>query len=100
MNHTKEPWAVVLDRGTKIASDVEDGYLAETKKVKRDDIDVINACRIVACVNACTDVENYCLKRGYVKGLQQRIVELELSVKNLEERLTRKQEELNYYKYC
>ena len=63
MKHTKEPWVVVLNRGTKIASDVEDGYIVETK---RDDIDVVNACRIVACVNACAGITNKALEAGIV----------------------------------
>jgi hypothetical protein len=68
-----------------IASDVENGYLAETRHIHRGDIELDNAKRIVACVNACADVEDDCLEQGYVKWLQQRIVELELSVMNLKE---------------
>ena len=86
MNHTKEPWRVhLIDRQTMIASDVENGYLAETRHIHRGDIELDNAKRIVACVNACADVEDDCLEQGYVKWLQQRTVELELSVMSLEE---------------
>jgi hypothetical protein len=97
MKHTKEPWRVhLLDRRTMIASDIENGYLAETRKVKRGDIDVVNAKRIVACVNACADVEDDCLDFGYVKWLQQRTVELELSVMNLEEENARIKAQLTW----
>ena len=67
MKHTTEPWRVhLLDRQTMIASDVENGYLAETRKVKRGDIDVVNAKRIVACVNACAGITNEALDAGIV----------------------------------
>lgn len=59
MKHTKEPWRVhLLDRRTMIASDVENGYLAETRHIHSGDIEEINARRIVACVNACTGMKN------------------------------------------
>lgn len=69
MKHTKEPWRVhLLDRRTMIASDGENGYLAETRKVKRGDIDVVNAKRIVACVNACEGITNEALEQGIVQA--------------------------------
>jgi hypothetical protein len=90
MKHTKEPWRVhLLDRRTMIASDIEKGYLAETRHIHSGDIELANAKRIVSCVNACADVEDDCLEEGYVKWLQQRTIELELSVMNLEEEITR-----------
>jgi hypothetical protein len=58
-NHTKEPWKVhLIDRATMIASDVESGYIVEARKVKRGDIDIANAHRIVTCVNACTNMKD------------------------------------------
>ena len=70
MNHTKEPWEVhLLDRRTMIASDIESGYIVETRKVKRGDIDIANAKRIVACVNACAGITNEALEAGIVRNV-------------------------------
>ena len=67
MKHTKEPWRVhLLDRRTMIASDAENGYLAETRHIHSGDIEEINAKRIVACVNACAGITNEALENGIV----------------------------------
>ena len=67
MKHTKEPWRVhLLDRRTMIASDAENGYLAETRHIHSGDIEEINAKRIVACVNACAGITNEALEAGIV----------------------------------
>jgi hypothetical protein len=82
--HTKEPWCVIgVDNSYEIFSESEDYDVAWSIDSEA------NAERIVACVNACADVEDDCLEQGYVKWLQQRIVELELSVMNLEEEIAR-----------
>ena len=69
MNHTKEPWYVVpVDDMYEIHSDSADVVWS---------IDSIaNAQRIVACVNACADVEDKKLKLGYVKELEAENAEL------------------------
>ena len=83
MNHTKEPWNTWKNLYPRvITSEFESEDIARATYEE-------DALRIVACVNACTDVEDDCLEQGYVKWLQQRIVELELSVMNLEEEITR-----------
>lgn len=70
MEHTKEPWRVhLLDRRTMIASDVENGYLAETRHIHSGDIEEINAKRIVACVNACAGITNEALENGLIEHL-------------------------------
>lgn len=70
MNHTKEPWdyeingfsrAILL--GDKLTSI---GYISN----------IVNTERIVACVNACADVEDKKLKLGYVKELEAENAEL------------------------
>ena len=90
MNHTKEPWkadlrsgcfaiypngqdrncldgawddAIVYQNGRGDKSS-PDGYRYLTAEQEA------NAKRIVACVNACADVEDDCLVFGYVKWLQ------------------------------
>ncbi len=70
MNHTKEPWRVhLLDRRTMIASDVDNGYLAETRHIHSGDIEQANAQRIVDCVNACAGITSEALQAGYIKHL-------------------------------
>lgn len=86
MKHTKEPWS--YDQPfDKLLIKTEDEEIARLSLsyYGLDNKAHANAKRIVKCVNACSDVENDCLEQGYVKWLQQRIVELELSVMNLEE---------------
>ena len=82
MKHTKEPWEVIA---------VDDMYEIHSKTAGHEVAwsieSIANAQRIALCVNACADVEDDCLEQGYVKWLQQRIVELELSVMNLEEEM-------------
>ena len=86
MKHTKEPWEV----GELIIKNIigDDDVIVTCLKTETGNNET-NAKRIVACVNACADVEDDCLEQGYVKWLQQRIVELELSVMNLEEEIAR-----------
>ena len=101
MNHTKEPWEVASDLPVYgIWSNGENKRVVQTtnqnnhgtygKSVSGLGIEKSeDAERICACVNACADVEDDCLEQGYVKWLQQRTVELELSVMNLEEEIAR-----------
>ena len=88
MKHTKEPWEARRDPSYYgIVSEVyaDDKFILSTGGVHSPSELEANTKRIVACVNACADVEDDCLEQGYVKWLQQRTVELELSVMNLEE---------------
>ena len=92
MNHTKEPWEARRDPSYYgIVSEVYAGdkFILGTGGVHSPSELEANTKRIVACVNACAGVENDCLEQGYVKWLQQRIVELELSVMNLKEEIAR-----------
>jgi len=86
MNHTKEPW-IITNTGHGGIGVIEGDnhiFVAEVDGRTAQEI-MANTSRIVACVNACAYVEDDCLDFGYVKWLQQRIIELELSVMNLEE---------------
>ena len=91
MNHTKEPWYVVQNKkwrnaDYRISNKENDEWVNFGQIAYASES---NAKRIAACVNACADVEDDCLEQGYVKWLQQRTVELELSVMNLEEEIAR-----------
>lgn len=92
MKHTKEPWEVIAVYGM---------YEIHSKTAGHEVVwfidSIANAERIVACVNACTDVEDDCLEQGYVKWLQQRTVELELSVMTLEEENARMKAMNNHF---
>jgi len=72
MNHTKEPWHATQNpewgnANYRISNKETDewanfGQIAYASK--------FNAKRIVACVNACADVDDDRLSLGYVKGLE------------------------------
>ena len=86
MNHTKEPWEVTNSGhgGIGVIEGDRGSFVAEIGGRSAQEI-MANTSRIALCVNACADVEDDCLEQGYVKWLQQRIIELELSVMNLKE---------------
>jgi len=98
MKHTKEPWYVLQNKKWRNAdyriSNKETDEWANFGQIAY--ASEFDAKRIVACVNACADVEDDCLGFGYVKWLQQRIVELELSVMNLEEENARMKAQLTW----
>jgi hypothetical protein len=74
MKHTKEPWEVhLIDRGIMIASSQVSGYIIESRIARGYDNAIANARRIVACVNACCDVESEKLTIGYVRELKDKL---------------------------
>ena len=72
MNHTKEPWRTYKGNTHEIF--VNDGdFIASSEDchVGHNEAEA-NAKRIIACVNACTDVENEKLTIGYVKNIEEK----------------------------
>jgi hypothetical protein len=79
MNHTKEPWEARRDPSYYgIVSEVYAGdkFILGTGGVHSPSELEANTKRIVACVNACADVEDKKLKLGYVKKLEKENAEL------------------------
>jgi len=73
MNHTKEPWEARRDPSYYgLVSEVYAGdkFILSTGGVYSPSELEANTKRIVACVNACADVEDDRLSLGYVKGLE------------------------------
>ena len=64
MNHTKEPWEVIA---------VDDMYEIHSKTAGHEVVwsidSIVNAQRIVDCVNACAGITNEALRAGYIKHL-------------------------------
>ena len=71
MNHTKEPWIVTNSGhgGIGVIEGDSGIFVAEVDGRTAQEI-MSNTSRIVACVNACADVDDDRLSLGYVKGLE------------------------------
>ena len=78
MNHTKEPWEVTNSGhgGIGMIEGDNHSFVAEVDGRTAQEI-MANTSRIVACVNACADVDDDKLSFGYVKGLEAEVERLD-----------------------
>lgn len=82
MNHTKEPWSQGDIIKELVFSETGESVIAKCMKMdeSEDGDQEANAKRIVACVNACADVDDERLSLGYVKELEERVESQRLTI--------------------
>ncbi|WP_296763766.1 hypothetical protein [Sediminimonas sp.] len=76
--HTREPWqaiglAIYTDRGTPGI----ETWVANIKRGRADSVEVADARRIVACVNACKGIPTDALESGVIRDLLEALENLE-----------------------